>query len=139
MTRGVPKSWDTSDADDIRLLRDSSHFPTTPCAVLEYRVPRSLKGSYRRAGDIRDDHQSFAIDAVHPGADEQAKQEVGEIRRGGGNREIERRASQFEDHQRQRERGERRAEIGNGLAGPELPELGAQAIHGGRHAFRPGC
>src|SRR3990170_3227429 len=76
-----------------------------------------------------------------------AEEEVGEEVERGGEPEVEGRAGEAIDQQRQDEDGDGAAEVGDRLAGPELPEVGAERWggNGGRRGrfyqclVRHGC
>src|SRR5260370_22950378 len=76
---------------------------------------------------MRHHHQAFAISAMNPGANDKVKEEVRE--NGGHDREceIERRASEFEDQQREGKAGKRTSKRGDRLSCPEFPEISPEA------------
>ena len=71
------------------------------------------------------DHRLLAVDAVHPGADQQAEQEVGHEGRCRRDAEAQRRVGQLVDEQRYGPLRERAAQVRDRLADPELLEVGA--------------
>jgi hypothetical protein len=64
----------------------------------------------RRSHDVHADHEAFAVDAVDPGADGQAEDQVGEPGRCGRDPQVQGRAAELVDEQRQREAGQRTAD-----------------------------
>ena len=78
------------------------------------------------APEVDRDHHPPAVDAVDPGSDHEPKEQIGQEVHGRADRETHRRPGELVDEQRQRERGERAPELGDRLAGPELPEVRAR-------------
>ena len=63
-------------------------------------------GDDQRLPDVDQNHHALAVQPVHPRADYQAKEQIGQEGRGSGDTQVQRRAGQLEDQQRQGELGE---------------------------------
>ncbi|MFL5699830.1 MAG: hypothetical protein ACJ797_22345 [Ktedonobacteraceae bacterium] len=107
----------------------------------EQRKPGQYRED-RRTGYIEADHQALAVHAIHSGLDEEPKERVGHPGGRRGQAQVQRRAAELEDQQRQRRRGECVAHLGNRLARPEDPEITRSSRGHGlrilcRHSFFP--